>query len=146
MSCFCHLIKDLGLCNGTRLVIKKIGERVLEAEILTGDHAGEICFIPRITLSVAKKDKLPFTFTRRQYPVRISFAMTVNKSQGQTLKKVGLYLPQPVFSHGQLYVAVSRVQSKCGLRILIKYGGKQEIGFTKNVVYKEVFQYLHSAN
>ena len=45
--------------------------------------------------------------------------MTVNKSQGQTLESVGHYLPRPVFSHGQLYVAISGVTSKTSMKFFI---------------------------
>ena len=44
--------------------------------------------------------------------------MTVNKSQGQTILNVGVYLPAPVFSHGQLYVAMSRATSRTNIKIL----------------------------
>jgi ATP-dependent exoDNAse (exonuclease V) alpha subunit len=66
--------------------------------------------------------------------------MTINKSQGQSLDCVGLFLPNPVFSHGQLYVAVSRVKSKKGLEILILDEDKKPTNITTNVVIKEVFQ------
>ena len=69
--------------------------------------------------------------------------MTINKSQGQSLQSVGLYLLKPVFIHGQLYVAFSRVQSKSGLKILIHDKEGKPLNITTNVVFKEVLQNLY---
>ena len=85
----------------------------------------------------------PFQMQRRQFPVSISFAMTINKSQGQSLKQVGLYLYKPVFTHGQLYVGLSRVRSIDGLRIVLGEHDGQKFNTTKNVVYKEIFKSVH---
>ena len=60
--------------------------------------------------------------------------MTMNKAQGQTLDFVGVYLPEDVFSHGQLYVALSRVCNSTSLAIL----PNNMDGYTKNIVYREV--------
>lgn len=89
-------------------------------------------------LSPSDMTKFPIRFQRNQFPISVSYAMTINKSQGQSLANVGLYLPNPVFSHGQLYVAFSRVTSKKGLKVLALDEDGQPCGTTTNVVYKEV--------
>ncbi|KAK8947047.1 hypothetical protein KSP39_PZI007285 [Platanthera zijinensis] len=63
---------------------------------------------------------MSFELTRKQFPVRLSFALTINKSQDQTIRNVGIYLPNHVFSHGQLYVALLRGVSAHSTRVLVK--------------------------
>ncbi|XP_050207483.1 uncharacterized protein LOC126656902 [Mercurialis annua] len=115
----CNLNPSVGLCNGTRLLIIQLGVRVIEAQIMTGSFAGDRVFIPRIVLSAIDK-KWPFILKRRQFPLRICYTMTINKSQGQTLSKIEIFLDHPVFTHGQLYVALSRVMNENGISLLIK--------------------------
>ncbi|CAI0455113.1 unnamed protein product [Linum tenue] len=114
-----------GLCNGTRLMVTHLGNNVVKGLILTGTYEGKTVAIPR-----------------RQFPIRLCYAMTINKSQGQTLERAGVFLPKPVFSHGQLYVAVSRVRSAEGLRFLIHNEDGCDATCTKNVVYTELFAEL----
>jgi hypothetical protein len=140
VGCPIMLLRNLdptkGLCNGTRLKVLQIRRRVLKCSIISGDakFAGKVVFIPRITLAPTAED-LPMPLKRRQFPVRLAFAMTVNKSQGQSLKHVGLDLRSPVFSHGQLYVGLSRCTSGTRVKVLLK---EVDGGRTPNIVYKEI--------
>ena len=127
-----------GLCNGTRLIVRGLQQHVIDAEIVTGSHCEKRVYIPRIRIVPSDAD-LPFQLIRRQFPVRLAFAMTINKAQGQTIPHMGLYLSDHVFTHGQLYVALSRVQSKDNIKILVRKGKKDGGVYTKNIVYKEIF-------
>ncbi|SGY38956.1 BQ5605_C003g02110 [Microbotryum silenes-dioicae] len=90
-----------GLCKGTRL--------------LSSRHAGQPVLLPRITLKTRSSAELPFTLHRTQFPIRLAMAMTINKSQGQSLAQL-VYKETPVFSHGRLYVALSRATNVDGVR------------------------------
>ncbi|KAL6176715.1 hypothetical protein ACLB2K_053348 [Fragaria x ananassa] len=130
----------MGLCNGTRLTCRGTYNNLIDAEILSGQFAGTRVFLPRISIKSGENSGLPFEMTRKQFPVKLSFALTINKSQGQTIPNVGIYLPDHVFSHGQLYVALSRGISRATTKVLVKKGsivGEEEV-FTRNVVYKEI--------
>jgi hypothetical protein len=136
-----NICQAAGLCNGTRLIVSRLAEKVIEAIVMTGSNIGDIVYIPRICLT-ARDPKWPFTLHRRQFPIRICYAMTINKSQGQTLEAVGLYLKSHVFTHGQFYVAVSRVTSKKALRILVQNEDGTCGSETRNIVFSEIFQAL----
>jgi len=74
-----------GVCNGTRLIVTAIGRRVIEGKILIGDFAGHRVFIPRIVFTTGQDEALPVSLRRKQFPLRLAFAMTINKAQGQSL-------------------------------------------------------------
>lgn len=133
-----NLDLSAGQCNGTRMRIIAMEMHHLEVEILTGSHK------PKIKLK-ARDVALPNPLSRFQFPVRVSFAMTIIKAQGQTFDNVGIYLQQPCFTHGQLYVAFSRVRRYEDLYVCIVNSSKQGCfsykngrKFTRNVIYKSV--------
>ena len=126
-----------GHWNGSRYLINQILPHPLVATSIVGVNAGRTLLISRITLSPSD-NIFPFTLRRRQFPLRPCFAMTVNKSQGHSLHRVGICCSRNFFSHGQFYVAASRVGRSSRLRILAQDEQTKKRRFLSNVVYEEV--------
>ena len=126
--------KTRSLRNGTRLLIKQLGKNMIECETVTGTSKGLTVFLPRIPFYIRNSTELPFNMTRLQFPVRPCFAMTINKSQGQSMGAIGVHLPEPVFSHGQLYVALSRVTTQKSLFVCLGEDKDSQKGLTHNIV------------
>ncbi|GFS09056.1 ATP-dependent DNA helicase pif1 [Elysia marginata] len=106
---------------------------IIDARVACGPHAGKRIVIPQIPLKQSD-NVFPFQMTRKQFPIRPSFAITANKPQGQTLKKIGISINQDFFSH----VALSRVGSRQSVKIYSSTCPNP--GVTNNVVYKEILQ------
>jgi len=128
-----------GLCNGTRIVVLNVRKKVLQCRIISKDRRfrGKVVLIPRIRL-LPNVETLPMPLKRLQFPVRLAFAMTINKSQGQSVEHVGINLQTSVFSHGQLYVVFSRYTLSLNILVLLSEQS-QKSRRTLNIVYKEVF-------
>ena len=113
VGCPVILLRNLdlgeGLCNGTRMVVLNVRRKVLQCRIISKNRRfrSKVVLIPRIRLS-PNAETLPILLKRLQFPVRLAFALTINKSQGQSVEHMGINLQISVFSHGQLYVAFSR--------------------------------------
>ena len=153
-----------GHVNGARYITKSLSNRIIHGRLAVGQHKGNEILLPKILLHVNDK-QLPFQFSRKQFPIVPAFGFTTHKSQGQTLKSVGIYLKNDMFAHGMFYVGTSRVTQPHGLKIYkpktvstlpppkksddpkkIKNSNKKkqeaststEDIFTRNVVYQEI--------
>ena len=139
-----NIDKAQGLVNGTRMIIKNLGEEIIRGEIIAGEFKGLNVHITKMDLD-STSNNWPIKFIRRQFPLITAFAITINKSQGQTFDKIGIFLSKPVFNHGQLYVALSRAKRENDITIYIKPSTVQGFLlndnrlFTQNIVYQEVF-------
>ncbi|CAM9308372.1 unnamed protein product [Heterosigma akashiwo] len=144
------------MCNGRRMKVIRMTEHAILLK-----HIGELSFMPPVWVPriIFISKPMPFTFRRTQFPVKLAFCLSIDKSQGSTFRKVGIVLPRPVFSHGHLYVGYSRTKSFDCIRVEIlhnaeglpfqdeeeKEGSEDDqpaAVVTRNIVYKEVFQNL----
>jgi ATP-dependent exoDNAse (exonuclease V) alpha subunit len=144
-GCIVMLLRNIsstkGMCNGTRLIVQQLGDHFIKAKILGGSKKNTEVLIPRIDI---QPSDIGINFVRRQFPLIPSFAMTINKSQGQSFLHVGIDLNEPLFSHGQLYVALSRCKEEKNLKIRVENKnnqGENDEGevLVKNVVFKSIF-------
>jgi ATP-dependent DNA helicase PIF1 len=139
-DCILMLMRNLnlkqGLSNGTRLQVVNPMKNVLQCIIITGHKKGETAFIPRITLIEDKR--LPYILKRHQFPVKLAFAFSINKSQSQTFTKVGIDFQNEVFAHGQCYVALSRAKSWNGIKVVLDPENTEKK--IRNIVWKEVLE------
>ncbi|XP_014775046.1 uncharacterized protein LOC106872535 [Octopus bimaculoides] len=90
VGCPVILLRNLNvptLCSGTRLVVKEMIDHIIEAQIIMGHSKNNTVFIPKFPLT---QTDCPYAMQRLQFPLELSFAMTINKAHGQLLKVVGL--------------------------------------------------------
>ena len=138
-----------GLTNGTRLRVTRLRNRqgdplshLLECKVITNNGDAErTVWVPRMAFTVTSDvSGLDYDFKRVQFPVTLAFAMTIHKSQGQTFDKVGIYLEHPVFTHGQLYVAMSRCRNPDHLKVFNLCDSDNETlrKSTVNIVWQDV--------
>jgi hypothetical protein len=135
----------LGHCNGTRYIIIELTPRLIKARKLSGGEHAEI-LIPRIPM-ISKDSDFPVPFKRLQFPVLLAYYLTLNRAQGQSLDKAGIYLPKSVFSHGHMYVGCSRCGDPDCVSIYADQSEFEHIKdrltdgkyYTRNVVYPEIF-------
>lgn len=119
--------------NGTRCLVTGLQPNIIEAQITKGPYEGNVIYIPRIPI-IPTDNANPIIFKRLQFPVKLAFAMTINRSQGQTFNFVGINLTKSPFTHGHLYVSFTRCISPDNISIFHLIN--QE--YISNPVYTEV--------
>ncbi|XP_021743264.1 ATP-dependent DNA helicase PIF6-like [Chenopodium quinoa] len=122
-----NILPSSGLCNGTRLICKRFFRNLIECVIAVGHKKGQHVLIPRISLRPSDSTGYPFQFKRKQFPLKLSFAMKINKAQGQTLSRVMVFPPRSCFSHGQLYVALSRARKSANVGVIMTRDGTRSL-------------------
>ncbi|KAG0715829.1 hypothetical protein GWK47_011040 [Chionoecetes opilio] len=120
-----------GIVNGTICVVRGISAKALQLQVIPGPSRGDDFYLSRVPIITQAASGTRFRRRRLQFPICVPFTMTINKCQGQTKSYVGVNLPTPLFTYGQLYVSLSRVGCANAVEVL------EHPGITRNVVYRE---------
>ncbi|XP_054274704.1 uncharacterized protein LOC128994295 [Macrosteles quadrilineatus] len=127
---------DNGLVNGTKVIVTAISPRLITARL--PGKTDPIC-IPRIQFVFPFVEGSPLRIRRLQFPLMLAYCMTGHKSQGQTIDRVGVDLRSDCFTHGQLYVLLSRVRHPDDIVVLVPPDRVREgIAYAKNIVFDEL--------
>ena len=126
-----------GHVNGARYQVVRMSNTLLILKSITGVHSGKILALPRMPCSPGDENFPIKGFVRTQFPVRVCFGLTTNKAQGSSFSgALGLDFRDDCFSHGQLYVALSRTTNPANVSVLLKSDDRR----AKNVVYPEALR------
>jgi ATP-dependent DNA helicase PIF1 len=125
--------------NGVRCqLVAFAGNKCAFVKLISGPGSGSTILLPACVFSISSEQSgLPFVIRRRQLPMIIAFALTIHKAQGQTLSKVGMYITSDFFTHGQLYVALSRTR---GWRNIVVQSTLPDMTTMKNYVCSRILQ------
>ena len=103
-----NLDKSAGLTNNRRVQVLALSRFVIKVKTL-GDRES-VHYIPRIQFKFRLPYGQSYQLLRTQFPLRLAYAVSINKAQGQELQRVLCDFRIPPFSHGHAYVAMSRVR------------------------------------
>lgn len=136
-----NIDKSQGLTNNQRVIIRELNERSVVISI-ANDPRAQVHYIARLNFRLTIPGTC-FEMTRKQYPMKLAYAFTVHKAQGQEMQAVLLDTLAPTFSHGQLYVALSRTRSRHGIAIFqSNEAALQDTISADNVVFPELIAQL----
>ena len=133
--------------NGTRYIITALSSNLITAKKLGATDGKPLLLIPQV-IHLTKNDEFPFIMKCIQFPVKSSYVMTFQRAQGQSLDKCRILLNRSVWTHSQLYVAMSRCGAMSWVKIYANHAEFEELNLppnnhcTQNVVYTEVFKLM----
>lgn len=139
-GCVCSIMRNMsvrkGLVKNARVIVKNLHRHFIEIQVINNrtNTLGQTHCIPRIRFEFSPP-YTSWTIQRLQYPLRLAYACTFNGCVGLTLDKTVIDQRTPVFAHGQLYTALSRVRSSQDSAVLFNDGEGPE---TANVVYRDL--------
>ena len=141
IGCLVLIIRNLNpeemIMNGTKAIVRALFKHNIECERIDheGNPTGKMFIVNRISFTfTVGVPPLQIEVIRKQFPLVLAYSLTLNKSQGQTLIRAGIDSRDDAFSHGQMFVCLSR----CKNRNAIKFFGETEELILKNVVMKEL--------